>query len=68
MIAHHPSLQAGIRPMLSGMAWQLHKAPVPQPVEDPLPDEQPVPQDEPVPSPHPEIPAAGSHAQPDRRQ
>jgi hypothetical protein len=32
-----------------------HKAPVPEPTEDPLPGEHPVPQDEPVPSPNPEV-------------
>ncbi len=34
---------------------QAHKAPVPEPIEDPLPGEHPVPQEEPVPSPNPEI-------------
>jgi len=38
---------------LSGI--QAHKAPVPEPIEDPLPGEHPVPQEDPVPSPHPEI-------------
>jgi len=33
----------------------VHKAPVPEPVEDPLPGEHPVPQEDPVPSPNPEI-------------
>lgn len=33
----------------------LHRAPIPEPQEDPLPGEHPVPQDEPVPSPQPEI-------------
>lgn len=32
----------------------MHRAPVPEPIEDPLPDEHPVPQDEPVPSPQPQ--------------
>lgn len=31
-----------------------HKAPTPEPVDDPLPGEHPVPQEEPVPSPNPE--------------
>lgn len=31
-----------------------HKAPTPEPVEDPLPGEHPVPQEDPVPSPNPE--------------
>lgn len=33
---------------------RMHRAPVPEPVEDPLPGEHPVPQDEPVPSPQPQ--------------
>lgn len=32
-----------------------HKAPVPEPIEDPLPGEHPVPQEDPVPSPNPEL-------------
>ena len=36
-------------------ALQLHRAPTPEPDEDPLPGEHPVPQQEPVPSPYPEI-------------
>jgi hypothetical protein len=32
----------------------LHKAPTPEPVEEPLPGEHPVPQEDPVPSPNPE--------------
>jgi hypothetical protein len=39
--------------VMSGI--QAHKAPVPEPIEDPLPGEHPVPQEDPVPSPHPEI-------------
>jgi hypothetical protein len=40
-------------------AWLLqplhaHKAPTPEPNDDPLPGEHPVPQEEPVPSPKPE--------------
>jgi hypothetical protein len=31
-----------------------HKAPTPEPNDDPLPGEHPVPQEEPVPSPKPE--------------
>jgi hypothetical protein len=31
-----------------------HKAPVPEPIEEPLPGEHPVPQEDPVPSPNPE--------------
>jgi hypothetical protein len=34
--------------------WQAHKAPTPEPNDDPLPGEHPVPQEEPVPSPKPE--------------
>jgi hypothetical protein len=37
-----------------------HKAPTPEPVDDPLPGEHPVPQEEPVPSPNPEIGQAAS--------
>lgn len=33
---------------------RLHRAPTPEPPEDPLPGEHPIPQDEPVPSPQPE--------------
>jgi hypothetical protein len=33
---------------------QAHKAPTPEPNDDPLPGEHPVPQEEPVPSPKPE--------------
>jgi hypothetical protein len=36
-------------------ALHLHRAPVPEPIEDPLPGEHPVPQEDPVPSPNPEI-------------
>ena len=32
-----------------------HRAPVPEPTEEPLPDEHPVPQEDPVPSPNPEV-------------
>jgi hypothetical protein len=32
-----------------------HKAPTPEPVEEPLPGEHPVPQEDPVPSPNPEM-------------
>lgn len=32
-----------------------HKAPTPEPIDDPLPGEHPVPQEAPVPSPHPEV-------------
>jgi hypothetical protein len=31
-----------------------HRAPMPEPVDDPLPDEHPAPQEDPVPSPKPE--------------
>lgn len=34
----------------------LHRAPTPEPDDDPLPGEHPVPQQEPVPSPFPEAP------------
>lgn len=34
---------------------QAHKAPTPQPIEEPLPGEHPVPQEDPVPSPNPEL-------------
>lgn len=33
---------------------QMHRAPVPEPIEEPLPGEHPVPQEEPVPSPNPQ--------------
>lgn len=33
---------------------QMHRAPVPEPIEEPLPGEHPLPQEEPVPSPQPE--------------
>lgn len=50
--------QAARRPIpdwwLAQASMQLHRAPTPEPSEDPLPDEHPVPQDEPVPSPQPE--------------
>ncbi|RBA24045.1 hypothetical protein [Herminiimonas fonticola] len=36
-------------------AMQAHKAPTPEPIEEPLPGEHPVPQKDPVPSPNPEI-------------
>ena len=36
-------------------AMQAHKAPTPEPVEEPLPGEHPVPQEDPVPSPNPEV-------------
>lgn len=32
----------------------LHRAPVPEPIEEPLPGEHPVPQEEPIPSPNPQ--------------
>ena len=32
-----------------------HKAPTPEPINDPLPGEHPVPQEDPVPSPNPEV-------------
>ncbi len=34
---------------------QTHRAPVPEPIEEPLPGEHPVPQKDPVPSPNPEV-------------
>lgn len=34
---------------------RAHRAPVPEPIEDPLPGEHPVPQEDPVPSPNPEV-------------
>lgn len=34
---------------------QAHRAPVPEPIDDPLPGEHPVPQEDPVPSPNPEV-------------
>ncbi len=34
---------------------QVHRAPVPEPIDDPLPGEHPVPQEDPVPSPNPEM-------------
>jgi hypothetical protein len=37
-----------------------HKAPVPEPIEEPLPGEHPVPQEDPVPSPNPEVEDPGS--------
>lgn len=40
----------------------LHRAPTPEPDEDPLPGEHPVPQQDPVPSPFPEIPIAMASA------
>ena len=33
---------------------KMHRAPVPEPIEEPLPGEHPVPQEEPVPSPNPQ--------------
>ncbi len=39
---------------------QVHKAPVPEPIDDPLPGEHPVPQEDPVPSPNPEVEDARS--------
>jgi hypothetical protein len=41
-------MSPGSRPL------QAHKAPTPEPVEEPLPGEHPVPQEDPVPSPNPE--------------
>jgi hypothetical protein len=38
----------------------MHRAPVPEPVEEPLPGEHPVPQEEPVPSPNPQHSLASS--------
>ncbi len=34
---------------------EAHKAPVPEPIEDPLPGEHPIPKEDPVPSPNPEV-------------
>jgi hypothetical protein len=39
----------------------MHRAPVPEPVEEPLPGEHPVPQEEPVPSPNPQHSSASFH-------
>lgn len=39
-----------------GNILSLHRAPTPEPDEDPLPGEHPVPQQDPVPSPFPELP------------
>jgi hypothetical protein len=41
-------------PAFSRRPLQAHKAPTPEPNDDPLPGEHPVPQEEPVPSPKPE--------------
>lgn len=48
---------------------KLHRAPTPEPDEDPLPGEHPVPQQDPVPSPFPEMPVkvAASFAYFDRQ-
>jgi hypothetical protein len=40
------------------IAQYAHKAPTPEPIDDPLPGEHPVPQEDPVPSPNPEVPRA----------
>lgn len=40
---------------MSASSMQAHKAPTPEPVEEPLPGEHPVPQKDPVPSPNPEV-------------
>lgn len=52
-------LQVGCRPQLhpasSLASVHLHRAPTPEPDEDPLPGEHPVPLREPVPSPNPEV-------------
>jgi len=39
---------------IDSMPIHAHKAPTPEPMDDPLPGEHPVPQEEPVPSPKPE--------------
>ena len=43
------------RPLAGVPSMHLHRAPTPEPDEDPLPGEHPVPQQEPVPSPNPEL-------------
>lgn len=40
---------------LSRNIFRAHKAPTPEPVEDPLPDRDPVPVEDPKPHPDPEV-------------
>ncbi len=42
-------------PKSIAMFIHAHKAPMPEPIEEPLPGEHPVPQKDPVPSPNPEV-------------
>lgn len=46
--------QINLRRFAEFFPMQMHRAPVPEPVEEPLPGDHPVPQEEPVPSPNPQ--------------
>jgi hypothetical protein len=53
-IAPHRRSDSGRFPASPCKPLLAHKAPTPEPIDDPLPGEHPVPQEEPVPSPNPE--------------
>lgn len=57
MYANAISSSAGARQFHAPGFWPKHghKAPTPEPIEEPLPGEHPVPQEDPLPSPNPEI-------------
>lgn len=48
------SRQANLKLNAASFRIRMHRAPVPEPIEEPLPGEHPVPQEEPVPSPNPQ--------------